>query len=163
MTLSADLVSEWINAFSITCTVSDRLDGIYPDSEPSSSTQKLHKEEMKYRRTLDFKDRDHILAEVDKYPHPLEDNKPHLYNPVTGQIASRNVNVADSVVIGEKMENNFIANLPDGFYKAISSTVKTMCMLKGQTKGIQSKPVIDLETIFLRLLAEDRTGSFVCL
>ena len=32
------------------------------------------------------------------------------------------------------MENEFIANLPDGFYKAISSTVKTMCMLKGQTK-----------------------------
>ena len=45
ITLSADLVSEWINAFPITCTVSDRLDGIYPDSEPGSSTQKLHKEE----------------------------------------------------------------------------------------------------------------------
>ena len=33
--------------------------------------------------------------------------------------------------------------------KAISSTVS---MLKRQTKGIKSKPVIDLETIFLRLL-----------
>ena len=152
MTLSADLVSEWINAFLITCTVSDRLNGIYQDSEPSSSMQKLHKEEMKYRRTLESKERNLILAEVDKYPHPLEDNKPHLYNPVTGQIASRDVNVADSVVIGENMENEFKANLPDGFYKAISSTVKTMCMLKGQTKGIKSKPVIDLETIFLRLL-----------
>ena len=63
------------------------------------------------------------------------------------------------------MENEFIANLPDGFYKAISSTVKRMYMLKPQTKGIKSKPVdpIDLETIFLRLLPEDKTWSFVCL
>ena len=92
MTLSSDLVSEWINAFPITCTVSDKLNGIYPDPEPSSSTQKLHKEEMKYQRTLDSKDRDLILAVVDKYPRPLEDKKPHLYNPITGQIASRDLN-----------------------------------------------------------------------
>ena len=44
MTLSADLVSEWINAFPITCTVSDQLDSIYSDSEPGCSSQKLHKE-----------------------------------------------------------------------------------------------------------------------
>ena len=34
MTQSADLVSEWINTFPITCTVSDQLDSIYSDSEP---------------------------------------------------------------------------------------------------------------------------------
>ena len=36
MTLSADLVSEWIDAFPITCTVSDRLYGIYPHWMKSS-------------------------------------------------------------------------------------------------------------------------------
>ena len=152
MTQSADLVSEWINAFPITCTVFDQLDSIYSDSEPGCSSQKLHKEEMKYRRTLDSKDQVLVCAEVDKYPHPLEDNQPHLYNPVTGQIASTDVNVAGSIVIWEKMEGDFIKSLPDGFYKAISSPIKTMCMLKGQSKNTRSKPVIDLETIFLQLL-----------
>ena len=34
---------------------------------------------------------DHILidAEVEKYPQPLEDQLPHLYNTVTGKIALR--------------------------------------------------------------------------
>ena len=39
------------------------------------------------------------------------------------------------------MENEFTA---DCFYKTINSTVKTMYRLKGQAKGIKSKPVIDL-------------------
>ena len=152
MTLSPALVSEWINAFPITCTISDRLDSVYLHSEPGDTSQKLHKEEMKHRRALDSSDRALVLAEVDKYPHPLEDNRPHLYNPVTGQIASADVNVADSILVGEKMEREFISSLPDGFYNAISSPIKTMCTLKGQTKGTKSKPVVDLETIFLRLL-----------
>ena len=40
---------------------------------------------------------------------PLEDVRPHLYNPVTCQIAPAEVNVADSIVIGEKMEREYIA------------------------------------------------------
>ena len=107
---------------------------------------------MKYRRTLDSKDRVLVCAEVDNYPHPLEDNRPHLYNPATGQIASTDVNVADSIVIGEKFERDFIESLPDGFYKAINSPIKTMSMLKGQSKNTRSKQVIDLGTIFFRLL-----------
>ena len=58
---------------------------------------------MKYRRALYSKDRILIFAEVDKYSHPLEDNWPHLYNHVADKIASIDVNVADSIVIGEMM------------------------------------------------------------
>ena len=101
---------------------------------------------------MDSHDRDLIFAKVGTYPHPLEDNRPHLYNPVTGQIASPEVNVADSIEIGEKMEREFVASLPDGFYNAISSPIKTMFALKGQAKGTKNRPVVDLETIFLRLL-----------
>ena len=99
---------------------------------------------MKHRRTLDSHDRDLIFAKVGTYPH--------LYNPVTGQIASPEVNVADSIEIGEKMEREFVASLPDGFYNAISSSIKTMFALKGQAKGTKNRPVVDLETIVLRLL-----------
>ena len=41
MTLSAELVSEWIDAFPITTYVSDHLDGIYCDDKPGKSEWKL--------------------------------------------------------------------------------------------------------------------------
>ena len=37
-----------------------------------------------------------------KYPHPLEDTRDQLFNPVTGQISSVEVNVANSLEIGQK-------------------------------------------------------------
>ena len=78
-----------------------------------------------------------------------------------GQNASTDINVADLIIIGEKLEREFIPSLPDGFYKLISSPIKTMCMLKGQTKGTKPKPVllIDLETLFLRLLLIGRATT----
>ena len=89
---------------------------------------------------------------MEKYPHPLEDHRPHLYNPVTGKIASAVVNVADSMVIGEQMKTRYIASLPDGFYNHISSPIKTMDVDKKPNNGTDGRPTIDLENIFLRLL-----------
>jgi len=126
MTLSAELVSKWVNAFPITCTVSDQLDNIYSNKQPGEASQNLHKENMKYRRALDCKDRDLVLKEVNKYSHPLDDNRPHLYNPVSGQIASSAVNMADSIGNREKMQREFITCLTGGFYKYISIPIKTM-------------------------------------
>jgi hypothetical protein len=60
---------------------------------------------------LDANDRALIDAEVEKYPHPLEDHRPHLYNPVTGQISTAVVHVGDSIIIGEKVESIYIASL----------------------------------------------------
>ncbi len=91
-------------------------------------------------------------AEVEKYTHLLEDHRPHLYNPVTGQIVSADVNVADSIVIGDKMEKEYVASFPNGFYDPISSPIKMMSILKKQIKGKRIKPVIDLQRILLWLL-----------
>ena len=85
-------------------------------------------------------DRGLIEAEVEKYPHPLEDHRPHLYNPVSGQIAPADVNVADSIGIGAKMESKYISNLPDGFYNPICSPIKTMSVLKKKVKGNKARP-----------------------
>ena len=82
---------------------------------PTASSLKPHKKELKHHCSLDAYDRNLIYSEVEKYSHPLEDDSPHLYNPVTGQIVSAKVNVSDSLVIGEKMERQFIASLPEGF------------------------------------------------
>ena len=64
--------------------------------------QKLHKEEQKHRRLVDAEDQSMIAAKVEKYPHPLEDSKIHLYNPVTGQVAPADVNVMDSFLLERK-------------------------------------------------------------
>ena len=146
MTLSAELVSEWIASFPIMAHVSDRMDHIYAQLFLHRSSTK---EDFKHRRILDAYDQH---AEAEKYPDPLEDDCPNLYNPKTGQIAQANVNVADSIFIGEKMEREYIASLPDGFYNPISSPITTMSVSKKQVKDKQFRLVIDLESIFLRLL-----------
>ena len=81
MTLYTELVSEWIDSFPITAYVSDRMDHIYADHIPVVSSQKQHKEEFKHRRILDAYDRNLIYAEVEKYPHPLEDDCPNFNWP----------------------------------------------------------------------------------
>ena len=100
MTLSAELI-EWIDAFPVTVHVSDRVCHIYSDDHPGQAAANQHKEELRHRRVIDADERRLIDAEVEKYPHPLEDHRPHLYNPVTGKIASAIVNAADSMVTGE--------------------------------------------------------------
>ena len=79
-------------------TVSDRLDGNYPDSEPSSSTQKLHNEEMKYVPT-------YIGCQRSGF-YSSSPNRPHLFSPVARQIDLKDVNVADFVVIGKRWRMN---------------------------------------------------------
>ena len=68
---------------------------------------------------------------------------------LTGQIAQTNVNVADLILIGEKMEREYIASLPNGFFNPISSRITTMSVSKKQVKDKQFRLVIDLESIFL--------------
>ena len=101
---------------------------------------------MTQRRVLNADNRG---VEVEKYLHPLEEHRPHLNNPVAGPISPNEVNVADSIVLGELMMSKYIASLPGGFHNPIRSPIKTTDVLKKHPKD---KPFIDLENIFLRLL-----------
>ena len=96
---------------------------------------------------------DHALVdkEVANHPHPLEDKRSHLYNPVTGQIAPEYVNVADSLLIGERVAECYSASLPGAFYAPISCPIKTMGDAM-KSKRNPDKPAIDLENIFVRLM-----------
>ena len=64
------------------------------------------------------------------------------------------MNVADSSEMGDDMVQRYMytANLPGGLYSAISSPIKTMSVLKKKVKGQQTKPAVDLDNVFLRLL-----------
>ena len=150
MTLYAELVSEWIDSFPITAHVSDRMDHIYADHIPVLSSQKQHKEEFKHRRVVFWMHMIGILF-MQKLRNILTLWKT-IVPILTGQIAQTNVNVADSILIGEKMEREYIASLPNGFFNPSSGLITTKSVSKQQVKDKQFRLVIDLESIFLRLL-----------
>jgi hypothetical protein len=81
------------------------------------------------------------------HAHPLKVHQDHLIHVVTKQIAPSGGYVADAVEIGAKMETDFINELPDGFHNQISSSFKTMEVLK--MKQIENVSPLNLETIFL--------------
>ena len=100
------------------------------------------------RRVLDADDGALVDKEVAKHTHPLEDKRSHLYNPVTSQIAPEYVNVADSLLIGERMAECYSASLPGGFYSDISCPIKTLSDAI-KSKRNRDKPAIDLENTLL--------------
>ncbi len=73
MSLSAELVSEWSDAFPIAVHVSDYIHSTYT---PGQSAHKQHKEELVKKRVLDGHDQGLIVAEIEKYPHPLGHQHP---------------------------------------------------------------------------------------
>ena len=92
----------------------------------------------------------HPLLASEIYPHPLEDHRPRLYNPVTGQVSPSVVNVTES---NRRRHAEIIhCQCPDGFYSPISSPIKTMAVIKKRVKSNKVSPVIDIVNIFLRLL-----------
>ena len=97
MMLSSEIVSEWIEAFPITVKIVDSVDNMYAAENNNDIARKEHKEEMKHRKVLNAADRNLIHEQIEKYPHPLEEHQPHLFNHVSGQVAHDCVNVADSL------------------------------------------------------------------
>lgn len=151
MTLSPELVTEWIDAFPISVYLSDTMDHLYSEHSQDTLTQARHKEEGPKRQKLDTDDRGRISTELSNHSHPLIIESEVLYNIVNGQIAPKEVNVHDALVLGEKMSNSFRNALPSRFHGKISSPVKTMEQLKRGMK-VGGKTVFDLEAIFLRIL-----------
>ena len=56
-----------------------------------------HKDEGENRRKLDRQDREKIKDELRKYYNPLLVDSPKLYNIVSGQCASEDVNVQNAL------------------------------------------------------------------
>ena len=118
-----------------------------------------HKEEGSKRRELDRDDRLRILTVLRKHSHPLTHPSDSLYNIVNGQVVSETeVNVQDSVAIGQDMRTSFAVSLPGGFHHPIKKTVKTMQVLKRGVK-IKGKTVYDLEAVFARLVIVGRNRN----
>ena len=116
------------------------------------NAQRQQKGKLKFWCVLDTKDWSLTEAEVEEYPHPLEDCLPHIYNSATGRNCPLCCEFGwlDCDLI--KKERKYIVCLSNGFYNSISSSIKTMSVLKKQEKGNKVRPVTDLENIFLQIL-----------
>ena len=153
-TLQPDLVAEWVDAFPLTFMVTDLMNSMYDEEEDenaATSTSTKHKEEMHSRRDLDKKDRDLILEEFLKHDHPLEDQRPYLFNPTNGRRAPPQVNVHNSREIGEKLVNEFRNKLPKGFHDTLSTPIVTMAATSAP-KCKNKQVVLSLETMCLNIL-----------
>ena len=81
-----------------------------------------------------------------------------LINIYSGKIATKNVNVHDSVNIGNSQLKAFAGKRPEGFYEPISKKVTTMTISKKCLK-VNDVPVHDTEVIFSRIMCLLSTGD----
>ena len=91
------------------------------------------------------------MVEFQKHTHPLTDPSPDLINIVNRKDADDTINVSDALIIGDKMNQEFMKSLPDGFHSSITGKVKTMETMKRGIK-VGEKMVYDMESLFSRLL-----------
>ena len=130
MTLSTELVTEWINAFPIFAFLSDAMDVLYTEEALSLKVEAKHKGEGWKRRNLDADDHTMIAVELSKHSDLLNIDFIALYNIVNVQVAPDDDNVPDAMRIGEQMMSSFRKSLPEGFHGKTSSPVKTLEKLK---------------------------------
>ena len=157
------MVAEWIDSFPVVAYLLDTMAHIYPNppvkesnaraGASTTSSGPCHKEEGKKRTEMDGDDRRRISLALSKMSHALENQSPHLYNIANGifRPPEAEVNVAESVDIGQRMAAQFWASLPTGFHATVSSFIKTMEHIK---KGVKmgDKKIFNLETIFFKLV-----------
>lgn len=64
--------------------------------------------------------------------HSLDEHRPRLYNPVTGEVGHAGINVADSITIRDATERKYADGLPVGFYCLFSNRIMTMSVVQKQ-------------------------------
>ena len=159
ITLKQEALKTWALSRHLCCKIESDMQKM--EEEDGDTVQLYHKEEAKSRILADSKDRTGLGNKLDSCLHPLnpsEHPEDSLVNIVSGKIAPPVVNVDSSVKIGERMMADFEKTWPDGFYKTITSKVKTMATT---TKSIEmgDSKVYDLNAICSRvivLLSSDR-------
>ena len=150
---NSEQVAVWIESFSVCSHLSMAVSEMYtPSHHESSASAAKHKEEGEKRCILDEQDRRRIVNELNKHSHPLTGQSQFLYNIVNGRVVSdKDINVQNAVEIGQDLQQNFQASLPNGFHIPIKKKVKTMQSLKHSVK-VKDRHIFDLQALFGRLL-----------
>ena len=92
------------------------------------------------------------MNEIQRHSNPLftQPEEP-LHNIVNGRVAAAEVNVDQSLAIGEKMAAEYMATLPEGFYEPLKKRIVTMEAIKKKVK-VGDTNVYDMEKLYARLL-----------
>ena len=92
------------------------------------------------------------MNEIQQHSNPLftQPEEP-LHNIVNGRVAAAEVNVDQSLAIGEKMAAEYMATLPEGFYEPLKKRIVTMEAIKKKVK-VGDTNVYDMEKLYARLL-----------
>ena len=149
VTLQPNVVKKWAYSLHICTQLLMNLDEMRRYS--SNKEQEIHKEEMPSRKKSDELDRQLIRKKLQCCVHPLKCEVEALLNIYSGLIAKDDVNVFDSVKIGEDQLSCFESSWPGGFYTTISKRVKTMKHLKRAAKCDEVE-IFNTEMIYSRVM-----------
>ena len=115
--------------------------------------------ETEARIHSDAKDRSNIKNKLEESIHPL-DTATHpsgLVQVVTGKIVNDDVDVDNSVAIGEQMMADFVNAWPDSFTKQLPKCVKTMHGSKAST-GLNLPKAYNSNAIYTQVIGLQASG-----
>ena len=122
-TLQPNIVKKWVNSLYINTQ----------ESRPKS--QEFHKEKAKGRRRGNEDDQAGIGKALEKCINPFPRDLKGLVKIYLGYVANKEVNVHNSIMIGQEQRSKFQASRPNGFHSHIKNEIVTMKSSKKPVKA----------------------------
>ena len=159
ITLKPETLKVWALSLHMCSQLEANLDSMVTHKDETKTDIVKHKEEQKSRIECDAKDRKGIMDKLKTCIDPLDPSKHqgNIVNIVTGEVASDDVNVHDTLRVGNEQLKEFNKQLPDGFNGTIHKKITTMSVTKKHVKVGQVK-VFDTNVIYSRVLGLQASG-----
>ena len=147
--LQPNVVKKWTNSLHITTQILKDLDALREKARPMS--QEFHKEELKGRRRSYEDNRAGIRKALEKCFNAFQRNLKGLVNIYSRYVANKEVNVHNSIKIGQEQQSKFQASCPDGFHSPIKNEIVTMKSSKKSVKAGEVE-IFNAEVIYSRVM-----------
>ena len=119
-----------------------------------------HKEESKARMKIDSiasdKLRKYLVTSI--APFSVDGNPQEIVHIHSGKLSTKEVNVGLCKTVGGKQLQQFINDLPDGFYKPFTAAMLTIKKLK-KSRKVNEVAVRDTSLIYSRVIALQLTNE----
>lgn len=151
LTLQLSAVSRW--ALSLHVCIQLRVDLASMKDGQSNKVTTTHKEETKSRIESDAVDREKLKTTLSTFIDPLDptSHPVGVVNIANGLVSPSNVNVDNSLKIGQQQMNEFESGWPASFHGTLKKHIITMPANKKSIK-IDDTPVYDTELIYTRVI-----------
>ena len=149
VTLQPNVVKKWANSLHITKQILKDLDDMREKARPMS--QEFHKEEAKGRRRSYEDDRAGIRKALEKCINAFQRDLKGLVNIYSRYVANKEVNVHNSIKIGQEQQSKFQASWPVRFRSPIKNEIVTMKSSKKFVKAGEVE-IFNTEVIYSRVM-----------